>query len=72
MVYIFTDMTEDIMNLFMEDFSVYGSSFSSYLENLSRVRQTLRGHESRPQLGEVSLYGNIWDFPWSSNIEGMN
>jgi len=34
---IFTDMIEDIMEVFMDDFSVYGSSFEDCLENLCKV-----------------------------------
>ncbi|KAF8053677.1 hypothetical protein N665_1385s0005 [Sinapis alba] len=39
MMSIFTDLIEDIMEVFMDDFSVYGSSFSVCLSNLSRVLQ---------------------------------
>jgi len=34
---IFTDMIEDIMEVFMDDFSVYGSLFEDCLENLYKV-----------------------------------
>jgi len=34
---ILTDMIEDIMEVFMDDFSVYGSSFEDCLENLCKV-----------------------------------
>ncbi|XP_010496997.1 PREDICTED: uncharacterized protein LOC104774027 [Camelina sativa] len=34
---IFTDMIEDYMEVFMDDFSVYGSSFKSCLDNLCKV-----------------------------------
>jgi len=34
---IFTDMIEDIMEVFMDDFLVYGSSFEDCLENLFKV-----------------------------------
>ena len=37
MVSIFTDLIEDIMEVFMDDFSVYGSSFSVCLKNLCMV-----------------------------------
>ncbi|KAG7610777.1 Ribonuclease H-like superfamily [Arabidopsis suecica] len=37
MMSIFTDMIEDIMEVFMDDFSVYGSSFEDCLENLCKV-----------------------------------
>ena len=34
---IFSDLIEDVVEVFMDDFSVYGSSFSACLSNLSRV-----------------------------------
>ncbi|XP_042394223.1 uncharacterized protein LOC121985044 [Zingiber officinale] len=37
MVSIFGDLLEHCMEVFMDDFSVYGSSFDACLENLSRV-----------------------------------
>ena len=37
MMSIFTDMIEDFMEVFMDDFSVYGSSFKNYLDNLCKV-----------------------------------
>ena len=37
MMSIFSDLVEEIMEIFMDDFSVYGSSFESYLENLENV-----------------------------------
>ncbi|KAL9285847.1 putative nucleotidyltransferase, Ribonuclease H [Arabidopsis thaliana] len=37
MMSIFTDMIEDIMEAFMDDFSVYGSSFEDWLKNLYKV-----------------------------------
>ncbi|XP_013728551.1 uncharacterized protein LOC106432247 [Brassica napus] len=40
MMSIFTDLIEDIMEVFIDDFSVYGSSFSVYLSNLCRVLKT--------------------------------
>ena len=39
MMSIFTDLIEDIMEVFMDDFSVYGNSFSVCLSNLCRVLQ---------------------------------
>lgn len=36
---IFADMVEDIMEVFMDDFSVFGSSFDHCLHNLSLVLQ---------------------------------
>ena len=39
MMSIFLDMVEEVMEIFMDDFSVYGSSFESCLENLAIVLQ---------------------------------
>ena len=36
---IFFDMVEEIMEVFMDDFSVFGTSFDHYLHNLARVLQ---------------------------------
>ena len=34
---IFSDLVEEAMDIFMDDFSVYGSSFENFLENLEIV-----------------------------------
>ncbi|KAL0802302.1 hypothetical protein Bca101_057478 [Brassica carinata] len=39
MMSIFSDLIEDVVEVFMDDFSVYGSSFSACLSNLCRVIQ---------------------------------
>ena len=39
MVFMFSDLVEEIMEIFMDDFSVYGSSFENCLDNLSVVLQ---------------------------------
>jgi len=36
---IFSDMIEKIMEVFMDDFSVYGKTFDDCLENLDKVLQ---------------------------------
>jgi hypothetical protein len=36
---IFSDMIEEIMEVFMDDFSVYGKTFDYCLENLDKVLQ---------------------------------
>ena len=48
MMAIFSDFCENIVEVFMDDFSVYGTSFDDCLSNLDRVLQ---------RLGEVPLYG---------------
>ena len=37
MMAIFADAVEEIVEIFMDDFSVFGSSFNNYLHNLSLV-----------------------------------
>src|SRR5690606_31217025 len=37
MMSIFTDMIEDFMEVFMDDFSVHGSNFKDCLDNLCKV-----------------------------------
>jgi hypothetical protein len=39
MMSIFSDMIEEIMEVFMDDFSVYGKTFDDCLENLEKVLQ---------------------------------
>jgi hypothetical protein len=39
MMSIFSDMIEKIMEVFMNDFSIYGKTFDDYLENLDKVLQ---------------------------------
>jgi hypothetical protein len=36
---IFSDMVEEIMEVFMDDFSVYGKTFDDCLKNLDNVLQ---------------------------------
>jgi hypothetical protein len=39
MMSIFSDMIEEIMEVFMDNFSVYGKTFDHCLENLDKVLQ---------------------------------
>jgi hypothetical protein len=39
MMSIFSDMIEKIMEVFMDDFIVYGKTFANCLENLDKVLQ---------------------------------
>ena len=34
---IFSDLLDDCVEIFMDDFSVYGTNFSNFLENFSKV-----------------------------------
>ena len=42
---IFSDLIDDCVEVFMDDLSVYGSNFSNYLENLSKVLDRCKKHE---------------------------
>ena len=39
MMSIFSDMVEEVMEIFMDEFLVYGSSFEDCLKNLETVLQ---------------------------------
>jgi hypothetical protein len=39
MMSIFSDMIEEIMEVFMDDFSIYGKTFDHCLKNLDKVLQ---------------------------------
>ena len=39
MMCIFSNLVEEVMEIFMDDFSVYGSSFEDYLKTLETVLQ---------------------------------
>ena len=39
MMSIFSDLVEEVMEIFMDDFSVYGSSFEDCLKNLATILQ---------------------------------
>ena len=39
MVFIFSDLVEEVMEIFMNDFSIYGSSFEDCLRNLEIALQ---------------------------------
>jgi len=41
-IFIFFDMIEQCIEVFMDDFSVFGSSFDDYLANLTKVLQRCR------------------------------
>jgi hypothetical protein len=43
---IFSDMIEEIMEVFMDDFSIYGKTFDHCLENLDKVLQICQEKDS--------------------------
>ncbi|GJX70949.1 reverse transcriptase domain-containing protein [Tanacetum coccineum] len=54
---IFYDMIEETMEVFMDDFSVFGNSFSSCLSNLDKMLKRVRRHQLSSKLGEVPFHG---------------
>ena len=45
MISIFSDMIEDTMEVFMDDFSVIGTSFDNCLENLKKNLERYEAHD---------------------------
>ena len=58
MMSIFSYLAEEVMEIFMDDFTVYGSSFENCLHNLGTVLHKVPRQESSPELGKISFYGN--------------
>nr|GEV28119.1 reverse transcriptase domain-containing protein [Tanacetum cinerariifolium] len=57
MMAIFHDMIEKTMEVFMDDFSVFGDSFSSCLSPFRYHATMVQRHQPSSKLGEVPLYG---------------
>ncbi|GJX33938.1 reverse transcriptase domain-containing protein [Tanacetum coccineum] len=58
MVAIFHDMIEKTMEVFMDDFLVFGDSFSSCLSHLDKCSKgAVEGQQSCAKLGKMPLYG---------------
>ena len=58
MMSMFSDLVEEVMEIFMDDFLVYGSCFENCLENLETVLQRCQDKKSSSKLGEIPFYGN--------------
>ena len=61
MVIIFSKYVESIIEVFMDDFSVYGDSFDLCLANLELVLKTMYGDQLGLKLGEMPFYGRTRD-----------
>ena len=59
MVSIFSDYVENIIEVFMDDFSVYGDSFDRCLENLALVLKRCMETNLVLNWEKMSLYGRI-------------
>ena len=58
MMSMFPDLVEEAMEIFMDDFSVYGSSFEHYLKKFRNSTLKVSRQKSSFELGEISFYGN--------------
>ena len=72
MIVIFSDLIENIMEVFMDDFSVYGGSFDKCLDNLGVVLQRCREKKSGIELEEMSLHGIRGYHTWTSHFIQRN
>ena len=62
MMSIFSDYIENIIAVFMDDFSVYGNSFDNCLENLTLVlKRCIETNLACVKLGEMPFYGEAGD-----------
>lgn len=63
MISIFFDFLEEIMEVFMDDFSVYESSFDDCLANLEKVLKRCLKINMVLKLGEMPLHGERGNSP---------
>ena len=58
MMSIFSDLVEKVMEIFMDDFSVYGSYFENCLEYFRNSTSEVSRQKSSSKLEEIPFYGN--------------
>ena len=58
MMSIFSNLVEEAMEIFVDDFSVYGSSFENCIQILETVLQRCQDKKLSFELGNFSFYGN--------------
>ena len=54
---IFSDMVEDTIEVFMDDFSIFGDSFDHYLNHLSKVLKRCEDCNLLQNWEKTLLYG---------------
>ena len=57
MMSIFSDLVEEVMEIFMDDFSVYGINFEDCLKNLETYSEVPR-QKSSYELEKMTFHGN--------------
>ena len=55
---MFSDLVEEAMVIFMDDFSVYGSSFKTFFGNFRNSISEVSRQEFGLKLGKMSFHGN--------------
>ena len=58
MMSIFSDLVEEVMKIFMDDFSVYGSSFEDCLKKHRNSTSEVPRQKSSFKLGRMPFHGN--------------
>ena len=58
MMSIFSNLVEEVMEIFMDDFSIYGSSFEDCLKKLEIVLSKVPRQKSSFKLGKMQFHGN--------------
>ena len=59
MMSMFSDLVEEAMEIFMDDFSVYGSCFENCFKKFRNNTSEVSRQKSSFKLGKMSFYGNI-------------
>ena len=58
MLSMFSDLVDEDMETFMDDFSIYGSSFGALLQNFRYCTLEVPRQEFSSKLGKMSFHGN--------------
>ena len=69
MLSIFSDMVGRFLEVFMDDFFIFGDSFDQCLHLLTLVFTEMYREELGLKLGEVTFYGKIRYCSWSHHFE---
>ena len=68
MMSIFSDLAEEVMEIFMGDFTVYGSNFENCLHNLGTVLHKCQDKNLALNWEKKPFYGNRRHCPWTHDF----
>ena len=68
MMSMFSDLEKEIMEIFMDDFTVYGSSFEHCLKNLGTVLHRCQDKNLALNWEKMPFSGNRRHCPWTQNF----